>query len=63
MTTEQIKSPSAPPPEGPHKPRVWTVIWVVVAAAIIGLIVATARRGAVSDRIRNPEVTGAPRPV
>ena len=63
MTTEQIKSPSAPPPERPHKPRVWTVIWVVVAAAIIGLIVATARRGAVSDRIRNPEVTGAPRPV
>lgn len=31
--------------------------------AIVAVVAATARRGAVSDRIRNPEVTGAPRPV
>lgn len=39
--------------------------WGLLALAllIIGLVAAHARRGAVSDRIRNPEVTGVPRPV
>ncbi|WP_435831416.1 spirocyclase AveC family protein [Nocardia aurea] len=39
--------------------------WGLFALAIlvVGLVAANARRGAVSDRIRNPEVTGAPRPV
>jgi hypothetical protein len=63
MTTDQIKASSRGVPESPRASRVWTVVWSVVGAAIIGLIVATARRGAVSDRIRNPDVTGAPRPV
>ncbi|MGW5381565.1 spirocyclase AveC family protein [Nocardia sp. NPDC003963] len=33
------------------------------AVAIVAVVAANARRGAVSDRIRDPEVTGAPRPV
>nr|WP_232541569.1 spirocyclase AveC family protein [Nocardia bovistercoris] len=39
--------------------------WGVVALAVllVGVVAVNARRGAVSDRIRDPEVTGAPRPV
>jgi hypothetical protein len=39
----------------------WT--WLLVALALLALIAAHARMGAVSPRIANPEVTGAPRPV
>ncbi|MEU1980972.1 spirocyclase AveC family protein [Nocardia sp. NPDC019395] len=36
---------------------------LALALLIVALVAANARQGAVSDRIRNPEVTGAPRPV
>src|SRR3546814_3116172 len=35
----------------------------LVSAAIVGVVAYFARRGAVSPRIANPEVTGVPRPV
>lgn len=38
-------------------------IWTGLTVAIMGLIAYHARMGAVSARIANPEVTGAPRPV
>lgn len=41
----------------------WPVLFVLTAVTVIALVAYHARRGAVSDRIRNPEVEGAPRPV
>ena len=38
-------------------------MWTAVAVTVLGLIAYHARMGAVSPRIANPEVTGAPRPV
>src|ERR1700741_331915 len=63
MTTQKIKPPAPTSPESRPKQRAWTVFWVLVAAAMIGTVVFTGQRGAVTDRIRNPAVTGAPRPV
>jgi len=40
-----------------------TVLWVVLVIAALGAIAYNARTGAVSPRIANPGVTGAPRPV
>ena len=37
--------------------------WLLVVVTLLGLIAYHARSGAVSPRIANPEVTGAPRPV
>jgi hypothetical protein len=48
----------------PHRRS--NIAGVVAVAALVGLLVAVAvnaRRGAVADRIENPEVSGAPRPV
>jgi hypothetical protein len=60
MTTEETElSPAAPSPAK----RLWTIAGFVVAIAVLGLIGYYARTGAVSERIRNPEVAGAPRPV
>lgn len=39
------------------------LLCLVVAMAALLLVVVHARRGAVSDRINNPEVDGAPRPA
>src|ERR1700710_1575520 len=62
MTT-QTTDPAAIPPAEPKK-RSWIgAIWVAVALVLLGLIAANARMGAVSPRIKNPNVTGAPRPV
>ena len=38
-------------------------VWILVGVALLGLVAHYARMGAVSPRIANPEVTGAPRPV
>jgi hypothetical protein len=38
-------------------------LWLLLCLALLGLIAWHARMGAVSPRIANPEVTGAPRPV
>jgi hypothetical protein len=40
-----------------------SVMWVIVALAVLAVVAYYARTGAVSDRIRNPQVSGAPRPV
>jgi hypothetical protein len=40
-----------------------TWVWLLVVVTLLGLVAYHARTGAVSPRIANPEVTGAPRPV
>jgi Spirocyclase AveC-like len=62
MTTEQTTRSGAPPTK-PKKRSMWTPLWVILAAGVVGVVAHYARTGAVSDRIRNPQVTGAPRPV
>jgi hypothetical protein len=63
VTTEKT-TPSSETVSGSHKSRPrWAIVWWAVALAIVAAIAHFARTGAVSDRIRNPTVTGAPRPV
>ena len=63
MTTEQT-TPSTESPAGEAKKGSWkAAVWIAVAVFILVLIAVNARMGAVSPRIRNPEVEGAPRPV
>jgi Spirocyclase AveC-like len=63
MSTEQTKPPATSPSSEPRKRPVMTARWVVIAVAVLAVIGYYARTGAVSDRIRNPEVSGAPRPM
>ncbi len=63
MTT-QVSPPAAPPDESQSSAGA-KVGWVIALAALIAGIVIVARHaqhGAVTARIRNPGVTGAPRP-
>ena len=63
MTTEQT-TPSTESPATEAKKGSWKgAVWIAVALVLLVLIAVNARVGAVSPRIRNPEVTGAPRPV
>ena len=62
MTTHPTSLPSAGE-TAPWKPSRATWAWLLLVALILGLIAWHARTGAVSPRIANPEVTGAPRPV
>lgn len=64
MSTEQTTSSherTAPTPPTKRNYLGWGLL--ALATVVLGFIAANARRGAVSDRIRNPEVVGAPRPV
>lgn len=64
MTT-QLTRPSIEDAENPRKGDKHLAGWILGAvgvAILIGIGVA-ARKGAVAERITNPEVTGAPRPV
>jgi hypothetical protein len=67
MTTEQTQPSSKPSTAGPvaepKKRPLLAALAVVIALAVLGVIAYYARTGAVSDRIRNPDVIGAPRPV
>ena len=61
MTTKQT-TPPAESPAGEAKKGSWkAAVWIVVAVFILVLIAVNARMGAVSPRIRNPEVTRAHR--
>jgi Spirocyclase AveC-like len=62
MTTEQT-FPSTTTPADTRKRSWMTAVWIVVVVAVLGAIAYNARTGAVSPRIANAEVTGAPRPV
>jgi hypothetical protein len=63
MTTEKATLPLETN-DGSPKSRHWlTLSWWAVAVVTVAVIAYFARTGAVSDRIRNPEVTGSPRPV
>ena len=54
---------AAEPTAGSTKRAPWPAVFAVVAIAVVALVGYHARVGAVSDRIRNPDVVGAPRPV
>ena len=59
MTAEQKRRPRSAATRGHWK----AAVWIAVAVVLLVLIAVNARMGAVSPRIRNPEVDGAPRPV
>ena len=61
MSTNTMTAPVI----GTARPKrsLWAWAWLLAGLATIGLIAYHARMGAVSPRIANPEVTGAPRPV
>lgn len=64
MTAEQTQPSSKPSTAGPvaesMKRPFLTALGILVALAVLGVIAYYARTGAVSDRIRNPDVIGAP---
>lgn len=64
MTT-QLSPPAAAPASSSDKPRNRAIGGIVLALLLVGLIAVAinARRGAVAARIKNPAITGAPRPV
>src|ERR1700676_3167689 len=55
-------APGGERPNGRWRPVADNGVFPVTLALLAFLLVNT-QRGAVSDRIRNPEVTGAPRPA
>src|SRR3954447_25165117 len=63
MSTQQSRAPTVSPVSERKKRPVSTILWVVLALAVLAVIALYTRIGAVSDRIRNPEVSGAPRPA
>jgi len=63
MSTQQSKQSAVGPVSERSKRPVVIGVWVVVALAVLAVIAYYTRIGAVSDRIRNPEVSGAPRPA
>ena len=63
MTTEQTTSSAESPAAAPNMGSWKAAVWIAVAVLLLVLIAVNARVGAVSPRIRNAEVEGAPRPV
>ncbi|MGO9875732.1 MAG: spirocyclase AveC family protein [Acidimicrobiia bacterium] len=65
--TQLLARPTTVEPEAPRRPSTrTTVAWALLGCGLFLAIVAAAhnlRHGAVADRIKNPGVTGAPRPV
>ena len=61
MTTQGAQSSGNPTTAPKRSPM--TAAWLLLFLAILALIVYHARMGAISPRIANPGVTGAPRPV
>ena len=62
MATPQTLSSTVKPTIAPKR-LLMTAVWIAVVVGLLGLIAYHARMGAVSPRIANAEVTGAPRPV
>src|SRR5579884_272163 len=63
MATEQTTPPSDTA-SATTQQRSWvTVTWIAAGLAVLCVVAYYARTGAVSTRIRNPNVTGVPRPV
>jgi hypothetical protein len=63
MTTGQT-TPSTESLTGESKTGSWMgALWIAVAVVLLVIIAVNARTGAVSPRIRNPDVSGPPRPV
>src|SRR5262245_66384251 len=63
MATQQTLSSRVGGADAPKRSPM-TGVWIVLAAAVVlGLVAYHARTGAVSPRIANPAVVGAPRPV
>ncbi|MGH9004915.1 MAG: spirocyclase AveC family protein, partial [Acidimicrobiia bacterium] len=64
METEPGLDPGTPPP---RQPTLVGVAWGLGGMAVLALVVAVAHNmrapGVLADRVRNPDVTGAPRPV
>ena len=63
MTTEQTTPSTESTAAAAHKGSWKAAVWIAVAVLLLVLIAVNARVGAVSPRIRNSEVEGAPRPV
>lgn len=63
MSTDHLTSGTESPTSPQRRRFPWGIAWLVAAAACIAVIAHHARSGAVSPRIRNPEVVGTPRPV
>jgi hypothetical protein len=66
MTTQLTRAPSPAGTPAPRRQATTTALYVLgVIACIVALavVVANARTGAVAGRIKNPNVSGAPRPV
>jgi Spirocyclase AveC-like len=62
MSTPDTLPSTASPADTPKRSAL-TALWIAAVLSVIGLVAYHARMGAVSPRIANPEVTGAPRPV
>jgi Spirocyclase AveC-like len=69
MTTLTVETePARPPGSPPSRPSTLVgVAWGLGGMAVLALVVAVAHNmrapGVLADRVRNPDVTGAPRPV
>jgi hypothetical protein len=65
--TAELTHPAPAVAPAPHRRGPWRTAAVVLTALVgVGAVIAVAveaRRGAVADRIANPDVSGAPRPV
>ena len=56
-------APPAPTPASQTGRRVAAIVAIALGVAALIAVAVEARPGAVADRIKNPSVTGAPRPV
>ena len=61
MSTDHLATEATPAHRKRNFP--WGFVWIAAALLCLAVIAYHARSGAVSPRIRNPEVEGAPRPV
>jgi Spirocyclase AveC-like len=64
MTTEVASSTPPDTAPAPRRPTPWLALMCgVIVVAALAVVAVNARHGAVAARIKNPRVTGAPRPV